>query len=395
MMKVIHDEPPRLRSLAPAIPVDLETICMKCLEKEPHKRYASAAALADDLDRFLDERPILARPRPPVIRALNWIEGVPLVAAVTGRRRLAEASPGHRRFQAGVLLLIVLLPMMIAAFVSIKHSQAQQMPAQISLAGGLEGGVYGEFSEKLGQRLRRLAGVPVKVSPSDGSLDNRERLIDGSVHLAPLQASAVTASELSVAAPLFFEAVQVLVRDGAPIHSIEDLRGHRVAVGPRGSGSRQVAEYLFDSFSMDENSVERLVIAWPELDAHPDIDVAVICIGLRSRLVTGLLARGWKLLPVDNAIDVSLQHPTLNPMTITPADFPDAGLPPEGIATVGSTAFLAVRADAPDTLVVAALEAIYEDPPLLPGMITSRNAAEWQGLVFHRAARQYFAQRSE
>ncbi|QEG40071.1 serine/threonine-protein kinase [Roseimaritima ulvae] len=395
MMKVIHDEPPRLRSLLPDVPVDLETICMKCLEKEPHKRYASAAALADDLDRFLDDRPILARPRPPVLRALNWIEGVPLVAAVTGRRRLAEASPGHRRFQAAVLLLIVLLPMMLAAFVSIKHTQAQQMPERIELAGGLEGGVYSEFSQQLSQRLKHRAGVPVNVSPTGGSEDNRRRLINGQVHLAPLQASAINTSELSVAAPLFFEAVQVLVRDGAAIRNIEDLRGHPVAVGPEGSGSRLVAEYLFDSFSMDEQDVERRVIAWPDLEAHGDVDVAVICIGLRSRLVSGLLQRGWTLLPVDNAIEVSLQHPTLNPMTITPADFPAARLPPAGIATVGSTAFLAVRADAPDTLVTATLDALYEDPALFPGMITSRNAAEWQGLAFHRAARQYFAQRAE
>jgi len=391
LMKVLHNEPPRLRSIAPEVPVDLETICTKCLEKQPHKRYESAAALADDLDRFLDARPILAKPHPPMVRALNWIEAVPLVAAVTGRRRLTEASVGHRRFQASVLLLVVLIPLVIASVLSVRHSQAQRMPTKIRLAGGLNGGVYSELSQAIAQRIGRRTQVPASVLQTGGSLDNRDRLLAGEVHLAPMQASAIVGKELSVAAPLFYEAVHVLVREGADIRGMADLNGHTVAVGPEGSGSRKVAEYLFDSFHMNETEVPRSVIAWPELAAATEIDVAVICIGLRSRLVNGLLADGWRLLPIEDAITVSLQHPTLRPMTITHRDCPGADLPAQGIATVGTTAFLAVRADLPDTLVLAALESIYEDPPLIPGMIARRNATEWQGLVFHRAAREYYA----
>ena len=62
LMKIISEDPKPLRARTAAIPRDLETIVMKCLEKDPEKRYDSARALAEDLGRFLDGEPILAKP---------------------------------------------------------------------------------------------------------------------------------------------------------------------------------------------------------------------------------------------------------------------------------------------------------------------------------------------
>jgi eukaryotic-like serine/threonine-protein kinase len=83
MKQVLEKEPVALTELNAAVDKDLETICMKCLEKEPARRYASAGDLADELRRYLKREPILARPLGPVARSWRWCRRNPVVASLS------------------------------------------------------------------------------------------------------------------------------------------------------------------------------------------------------------------------------------------------------------------------------------------------------------------------
>ncbi len=82
VQQVLQEEPPHLRTLNRAVPRDLVTIVHKAIAKEPRQRYARAADLAADLQRFLDDRPILARPVSNLEVAWKWIRRRPGVAAL-------------------------------------------------------------------------------------------------------------------------------------------------------------------------------------------------------------------------------------------------------------------------------------------------------------------------
>src|SRR5262249_60532658 len=76
--------PPRARSTGPRIPSALETIVLKAIEKDPKARYASAEAMAEDLRRFVDDQPILARRVGAAEQYLRWARRNPVIAGLGG-----------------------------------------------------------------------------------------------------------------------------------------------------------------------------------------------------------------------------------------------------------------------------------------------------------------------
>jgi WD40 repeat protein/serine/threonine protein kinase len=84
LLQTLEREPEPPRAINPRADRDLETVCLKCLRKEPGKRYPSAEALADDLERFLQGQPVQARPVAVWERAFKWTRRRPALAALLG-----------------------------------------------------------------------------------------------------------------------------------------------------------------------------------------------------------------------------------------------------------------------------------------------------------------------
>jgi serine/threonine protein kinase len=89
VQQVLHDEPVPPARFQPGVPGDLETVCLKCLEKDPRRRYASAADLADDLGRFLEGKPVTAVP-------LGAVERLARLAGRDGYQIVGEVGRGPR-----------------------------------------------------------------------------------------------------------------------------------------------------------------------------------------------------------------------------------------------------------------------------------------------------------
>jgi WD40 repeat protein len=91
LVLVRQQDPIRPRSIEPRVNFDLETICLKCLERDPARRYGSAEALAEDLERWLHYEPILARRSTLMERAGKWARRQPMIAAMTASILLLSA----------------------------------------------------------------------------------------------------------------------------------------------------------------------------------------------------------------------------------------------------------------------------------------------------------------
>lgn len=102
--QVLETEPVSPRRLNPAVTVDLETICLKCLEKEPARRYPTAQALADELDRFARGVPIQARPIGPLARGWRWCRrNLSMSLALLLLLMLAVGGPAVAIYTSGLL----------------------------------------------------------------------------------------------------------------------------------------------------------------------------------------------------------------------------------------------------------------------------------------------------
>jgi eukaryotic-like serine/threonine-protein kinase len=393
LMQVLHRSAPLARQVHPGVDQDMETIIAKCLHKTPENRYATAAALADDLDRYLQGAPILARPVSRLRRAVHWSLGIPIVGALFGRR-IEEPLASHRWAQRGLVATFCALLFALLIYWPADTPGPQKVPNRIRFAAGRAGGSYDLVGRAICDRLSELSKHPVDIEATEGAIDNRERLLDGRANLALLQASTLNSSRLAVVAPLYYEAIHVLVRNASSLTAIQDFRGRRILLGPERSGSRAVAKRILLHHQVELAAIESDPSDWLNLNEHPEIEAAIVVVQVGNPGMHALLASGrYRLLPIDDAVKFSLDEPTFHPLPITAEDYPGAIPEGEPLTTVATTAFLVGRSDTSPDLVRQALAAIYE-PEMIRNyrLLPPEKAANWQGIPWHSIADEYFEQ---
>jgi eukaryotic-like serine/threonine-protein kinase len=390
MMQVMNRPAPTVRSSNPNIHVDLDTIVTKCLEKSPARRYSSARELAEDLDRFYQGIPIAARPPSFVRRTKYWFMHVPLVAALAGVRNVEPTRSQRIAQNVMIAVAVCLLTLWLTGGSFFSAWRDQTLPSQLTIASGPPGGMYYELAGKLAERIHDRSDRDSKVMATKGSLENLKQLEDHRVQLALMQESSFRADQISVVAPLFYEAVHIMVPKHSSVQHVDELRGKRIAMGAKDSGTRQASVRLLKHFGITAENSNFADDDWTNAEHLKKVDgvIAVTRVG-QSSIMELVKEHGFRLLPLDNASAVALAEPMLRLFEIPKGTYSDTEA--NTTQTLATIALLVVRRDAPSRLVEECMKVLYEKSQPSDGFIPLELAANWQGLSYHEAARRYFA----
>jgi WD40 repeat protein len=166
---VRETDPARPRAVCPLVDRDLETVCLTCLEKEPGKRYASAAGLAEDLNRWGRGEPIAARPATATERAAKWVRRNPAVAGIIGVSGVAVA--------AVIVSLLVSNRLVSDALVektsALGEAETKKIEAENAL--GREHVALGEKDAALGEREAALRDKTKAADDLSAALKKEQR----------------------------------------------------------------------------------------------------------------------------------------------------------------------------------------------------------------------------
>ena len=386
VIAVLHQDPRPPSELASNCDSDLATIALKCLEKDPDRRYATARELAEELERYLLGVQIVTRPESLPRSAYRWFANVPLVAGLTGRVR-PRASRWHHVAQW--VAILALLGVLVTAFLPRDRGRLP-MPSPVRLAAAVKGGEYHELGHLLEPLLASSSEVEVLVLETEGSVDNYARLREGEADLAFLQTGAIGLGDVAVIAPLYHDVVHILARADSSIQTVADLAGRRVSIGLLGSGMQLNAVRLLAHFGIEASDLFDPYVHFTSLRDDASYEAAIVTTGLDNRDLESLLsAPGYRLLSLASGDREALAGPIFRLHTLQDGIY--SGLPAGEVATLATTTFLATQANASDQLVEGCLEALYEsDLASRLELLSAREAADWAVLDLHPAARAYF-----
>ncbi len=398
MFDVVHTDATPPRAMNSIVDRDLETICLKCLQKRPGRRYQTAKALAEDLGRYLRDEPINAKPVGWMTHTARWIRNVPMIAASTGGRAV---KPSRSQLRANAAIILVLL-MSVVAF-TLYRVLPRPLPRRIRIASAMVGGVYHDFGEAYGALLGGCTKRSVSALPTKGSVENARLLLSRETEVALLQENAIADEQVAVVAPLYYEVVHFVVRKDRGITALDDLADRNVSLGRIDSGMRLNSLKILEVHgTLPIERLGKTNAYFTDLLKGEDLDAAIVTIGPQDDELRKLLSSGqFELLSLDEALIEKVSRvPSFRPYTIRKGSLQTGTgdvvpVPAADVRSLATATFLTVRRDAPDVLVRKMLETLYGENTLVKdfGLITADEAVHWREFALHPAASEFFSQK--
>ncbi len=251
----------------------------------------------------------------------------------------------------------------------------------LSLGTAGTGGVYYPIGGTLASRLSlRDTSHTYTAEVTGGSVENIQRIMRGEMDLGFAIGTTVyeayngggdfkePVTRLRVVAPLYPNQTHVLVRDGASISAIADLRGKRVSVGPGGGGTEEVAKHVLEAYGLSFNDVQTRYLSFTESAsalADGAIDAAILSIGYPASAVLEATTTGRvHLLPIDSAHATQLSHhyAYYSVSSLPAGSYPGLTKP---LPTVSVLNWIVARDDLDRNVVNHVLDILAEEMPAL------------------------------
>jgi TRAP transporter TAXI family solute receptor len=272
-----------------------------------------------------------------------------------------------------IIATVAALAVVVGGFYAYRTVSGDEAYHEIMIATGAESGTYHALGEAL---ARVLEGADVvesaKVLPTGGSVENMELIERGAdgADLAFVQSDTPASTNARLVASLYYEVLHILVSrlDADEIRTIHDLRGKRVSLGPKGSGTRQLSQRVLGHFGVDVG--EDVALPPDEATAgliDGSVDAAFVLTAIPSRMVSELaekdairfLSLGDAQLYGNEADGLALVFPSIRGTTIPQSTY--VRLPQQPVQTIEVSAMLIARRGLEQNLVRTVATTLFEN----------------------------------
>ena len=288
---------------------------------------------------------------------------------------------------------------MLAAIAGVTYLgyQENNQSSILRLASGERGSYAYQVGVDLKKRIEQYSDYKVELVVSEGSSFNRGLLKSNQADVAILAPANTDMTSLTAIAPIARQHLQVIVNADSRINGINDLPGHRIAMGSMESDHRKQALRLLAHYQIDDRTLRNNELSLPELLAGRQLDGAIVSESLRDPELLKMMETGrFKLLPITANEALASIIPHAQAEMLPRGSYPTVNgpMPNDWVPTLYSEAVLATRHDAPDMMVEAVLTTLMShktkaDYPLLTEWVENREG-KLVNIDMHESVRRYF-----